>query len=220
MASLLNSCQLFSRTFSTFARCGVGTQPGFSFVEQRRLGLGKTFPVSPEQGRGRRLIADREIGKADTGREADQIQRIRHDRAFVEIVDTPDQPAVRITPGTEVFQVQVADGEQLRGIHQFRTQRRDFFGPAEISRAQEDEGALLHLVVLFLDILLDDVALRGQPGFVFAIILAERHPGPLRFTVPAIAPIGRHPTSGCVDLKHRAGRQPSPNRALVTQHAM
>src|SRR5262249_30671414 len=72
------------------------------------------------------------------------------------------------------------DGKQLRRIHQFRTQGRDFPGPAEISRAQEDEGALLHLAMLFPEIFFDDVALRAQPGFVVTIILAERHPGPLR----------------------------------------
>jgi hypothetical protein len=57
--------------------------------------------------------------------------------------------------------VQVADGKNLGSIHQFRTQCRDFFGPAEIGRAQEDEGAFLHLVVLFPEIFFDDVALRA-----------------------------------------------------------
>ncbi len=128
-------------------------------------------------------MADRETRKPDAGREANQIERIRHDGGFVEIVDAPDKTAVGVAPGAEIFQMQVADGKHLRGIHQFRAQFPDLSGPAKISRAQEDEGALFHLVVLIVDVLDDDVALRGQPCLESRIVLAKRHRAPQRYAI-------------------------------------
>ena len=176
-------CNLFPEFFRLFLGVGgVGAQPGFPLVEQRRLRLAKAGPVSSQQRFGCRPIADLQLGgKPDAGREPDQIERIGHHRGLVEIVDAPDQAAVGVAPGAEIFQMQVADRKHLRGIHQIRTQFSDLFGPAEIGRAQEDEGALFHPDMLVLDVFLDDFALSRQPGFVVAIVLAKRHKVPLRF---------------------------------------
>jgi hypothetical protein len=112
----------------------------------------------------------------DAGREPHQIERIRHYRGLVEIVDAPDQPAFGIAPGAEIFQVQVADRQHLRCVHQIRAQFRDGPGPAEIGRAQEDERALPHPLVFLRDVILDHRALLAQPGLVGGIVLPKRHP--------------------------------------------
>jgi hypothetical protein len=46
--------------------------------------------------------------------EADEIVGIGQRIGFVEVVDAPNQAALEVAPGTEVFYVQVADGEGVR----------------------------------------------------------------------------------------------------------
>ena len=66
------------------------------------------------QDRGAGLAgADRQrriaLGEQRAGREAHQIDRVRHRLRFVEIVDAPDQPAFGIAPGAEILDMQIAD---------------------------------------------------------------------------------------------------------------
>jgi len=111
--------------------------------------------------------------KLNAGHKPDQIEHIGHHGGFIEVVDAPDQTPVRIAPGPEILQVQITDRKQLWRIHQLRTPVADFSGPAEIGGPQEDEGTLLHPFVFVGDILFNDVALRGEPGLVFLVVLAE-----------------------------------------------
>ena len=170
-----------------FAGLGIIPQPGLSLEEESRLRCLKAFVVTAQQGSGDGFIADLEIGgEADARGEADQIEQIGHDGGFVEIVDAPDQAAVGVAPGSEVFRMQVADREHLRRIHQLGAPLSDFLRPAEIGCAQEYEGARFHLTVLVGNIFFDDVALVGQPGFVLIIIRAEGH-GSTSRRLPATA---------------------------------
>jgi hypothetical protein len=50
------------------------------------------------------------------GREPDQVERERHARGFIEIVDRPDQPTFRIPPCAEIFNVEIAHRKGLGRI--------------------------------------------------------------------------------------------------------
>ena len=106
------------------ARQGIGAQPGLAFEQQRGLRVVEPFAISLEHGIGRRPIVDVLMAswrKLDAGDETDQIERVGHPGCFIEIIDAPDQAAVGVAPGSEIFQMQVADREHLWRVHHFRT---------------------------------------------------------------------------------------------------
>ena len=182
----------------------VGTQPGLPLVQQRRLRNLQTLEITSDQdGRGLAVIHRAIRSDPDAGREPDQIEHIGHHGRFVEIVDAPDETAVGVTPGAEIFQMQIADAEYLRRIHQVRAPGADFLRPAEIGCPQEHEGVGLHQFVFGLDIVGDDVALRRQPGLVVGVVFDKGHRELAKRVPASLASIERDPTPGCVAAKPR-----------------
>src|SRR5260221_12058460 len=83
-----------------------------------RAALCQRVPVALLDGPGSLFPSDRKVllfdGQIATGDQANKVHRVRRRPGFVEIVDSPDQPALEVTPGAEVFDVQVAYGKNLR----------------------------------------------------------------------------------------------------------
>ena len=49
-------------------------------------------------------------GKQRTCRQPDDVERKWHQSGLVEVVGTPDQSTLDITPGPEIFEMRIADG--------------------------------------------------------------------------------------------------------------
>ena len=64
---------------------------------------------------GRDLEARFADGNVRAGGQAHQIDGVGQLVDFVEIVDAPDQAAFDVAPGAEIFHVQIAHGEHVRG---------------------------------------------------------------------------------------------------------
>ena len=71
-------------------------------------------------GEGEVLFLDGQIG---AGKEANQIHGIGGGPGFIEIIDAPDEPAFEVAPGAEIFDVQIADGEDLGCARRVRGRR-------------------------------------------------------------------------------------------------
>jgi len=107
-------------------------------------------------------------GEVGADGEADQIDGVGHGPGFVEIVDTPDEAAFDVAPGAEIFDVQIADGEHVRGLGEIGAELRPELRPAVVSGAEEHEDVGLHVGVFQAEVFLVDVSALGQPGFELA----------------------------------------------------
>src|ERR1700722_11112321 len=85
--------------------------------------------------------------------------------SLVKIVDAPDQPALDVPPGAEVFHVQVAYRQHMRGPGKFRTNLRPELRPAVVSSTQKGKDCHLHIRVLEPEIVVDQVGSMTQPVF-------------------------------------------------------
>lgn len=99
---------------------------------------------------------------------ADQVDGIGHGPGFVEIVDTPDEAALDVAPGAEVFYVEIADGEDLRSVGEIGTDLRPDLRPAVVGGAEEHEDIRLHVRVFEAEVFGIDAGALGQPGFELA----------------------------------------------------
>src|ERR1700680_327312 len=58
------------------------------------------------------LLSDRQMR---ANGQANEIRGIRKAASFIKVVDTPYEPAFHVAPGAKVLDVQVTDGQNLRG---------------------------------------------------------------------------------------------------------
>ena len=86
---------------------------------------------------------------------------------FIEVVDTPVESAFSVAPGAEVFDVEVAGGENNRGFHQLGQCCRKELGPAIESSSKQDERAGAHELVLLVEIGLHDFGVLAEPALIF-----------------------------------------------------
>src|SRR5947207_2295381 len=105
------------------------------------------MPAARSHAEGTIALASR-MTMFPSGAEADEVEGVGHAGRLIEVVDAPDQSALRIRPGAEVLDMNVADRQYLRRIREFRTDRRHRLGEAPIRRAQERKGVQTHLLVL------------------------------------------------------------------------
>src|SRR5579871_4395278 len=89
------------------------------------------------------------------GGKSHQVARVRHVTGFIEIVDAPNEPAFDVAPGTEIFYVQIADGEQFGCIRSLGRSCRPGLRPTIESRAEEWKLGFRHQQVLAIKIRLD-----------------------------------------------------------------
>ena len=69
-------------------------------------------------------------GQMGADRQADEIVGVGHGMGFVEIVDAPDEAALDVAPGAEILDMQVADGQHVRGLGKIGTDLRPDLRPA------------------------------------------------------------------------------------------
>ena len=87
-----------------------------------------------------------------------QIDGVGHGPGFVEIVDAPDEAAFDVAPGSEIFDVEIAYGEDLRRAGEVGTDFRPELRPAVISGAEKHEDVRLHVGVFEAKVLLVDAS--------------------------------------------------------------
>lgn len=118
------------------------------------------------------MLAGSENG---AGGEADEVLSEGEGSGFIEVVDAPDQAALGIAPGAEVFHVQITDGENVESARQLRAE----FGPeldsAIESSAKEAEGIVRHGPVLLLEIGWDKFEMSAKPFFIASGGLGDAH---------------------------------------------
>ncbi len=76
--------------------------------------------------------------------EANQVVGVGKGMRLVEVIDAPDQASFDIAPGTEVFDVEVADSEDMWGFGEVRTDVRPELCPAIVSGTKKRKGRRLH----------------------------------------------------------------------------
>jgi hypothetical protein len=108
--------------------------------------------------------------------QANEVERVGHDRGIVEVVGTPDQASLSVAPGPEVLQMRIADRKNLRRRRKTWTDIEDRLGPAPVSRTQEDEAVRAHLRVFPDNIRLDQIGpkLTAKPRLIIAYGLRDR----------------------------------------------
>ncbi len=78
------------------------------------------------------------------GGQPHQIHDVGQVGRLIEIVDTPDEPSFRVPPRAEVLNMEVAHAQNLRSLHQIRTDVRKELSPAVKGRAEEGKRPFFH----------------------------------------------------------------------------
>ncbi len=99
-------------------------------------------------------------------RQASQVQGERQLGGLVQIVDTPDKPPVRVAPGSEVLDVQIAHGKNRQPAGHAFGGLRPNLGPAVIGSPKEGENRLGHQLVFLVQVAIQDHDLLAQPRLV------------------------------------------------------
>ena len=138
-----------------------------------------------------------------TDGQAHQIDGVGHGPSFIEVVDTPDEAAFDVAPGAEIFDVEIADGEHVRGVGEVGTDLRPELRPAVVGGAEKHEDIRLHVGVFEAEVFLVDAGALGQPGFELAGGFDDVHAG--------------NDSGGGNGKSNAAGGQPSPRRHGATE---
>ena len=85
---------------------------------------------------------------------------------LVEIIDSPNQPALDVAPSSEIFYVEISHCKNLGSFGQVGTYFRPNLDPAIESRAQKHEHVLVHAPVLQAEVGFHDLGVPAQPLFI------------------------------------------------------
>src|SRR5260221_4270453 len=117
-----------------------------------RAALCQRVPVALLDGPASLCPSDRKVllfdGQIATGDQANEVHRVGCRPRFVEIVDSPDQPALEVTPGAEVFDVQVAYSKNLRRPGRVWADQRPPLRPPVKRGAKKRKRRLSHVAML------------------------------------------------------------------------
>jgi len=94
---------------------------------------------------------------------------------FVEIIDSPDQAALDVSPCTEIFHVKVTDCQNMRSLSEIGADLWPYLCPAIVSGAQKGKDIGLHVGVFEAKVLLDNGRAVGQPIFKVTSCLNDVH---------------------------------------------
>src|SRR5262249_57954937 len=94
------------------------------------------------------------------------------------IVDAPNDSALRVTPGTEVFDMEVADREHVRPLRGVTALLAPDLRPTIKGASKEFEGILPHPLVLAMHVFTDERGLCVEPRFVALGRAPDVHDGP------------------------------------------
>src|SRR5580698_4808456 len=139
------------------------------------------FAIAFEHGAADVLALDREAsgfgGEVGADGQAHEINGVGHGPGLVEIVDAPDEAAFDVAPGSEVLDVEIAYGEDLRSVCEIGTNLLPDLRPAVVGGAEEHEDVRLHVGVFEAKIFLFDLGAQGQPRFELAGGFDNMHGG-------------------------------------------
>src|SRR5262245_52926554 len=154
-------------------------QPVMSPGQDERLPAGMhACNITLQDGRAALLRTARKSCKPRAGSEADQVARERQRKRFVKIVDAPNDSALRVTPGTEVFDMEVADREHVRPLRGVTALLAPDLRPTIKGASKEFEGILPHPLVLAMQVFTDERGLGVEPRFVALGRAPDVHDGP------------------------------------------
>ena len=106
-----------------------------------------------------------ENGEIGAGGEADKVDGVGAGEDFVEIVDAPDEAAFKVAPRAEIFDMEIADGEDAWSFDEVGADCGPELQPAVESGAEEGKRVFGHGPVLEGEVFFDDGELVGEPGF-------------------------------------------------------
>src|SRR5579872_4920858 len=104
-------------------------------------------------------------GQDSTGSQPNQIDGVGQDCGLVKVVDTPHQATLKVAPGSEILDVEVAHCEHRGGRSQVGTDLRPELHPAIEGGSKESEWRLGHAFVLEAKIRFNDWDVVTQPFF-------------------------------------------------------
>src|SRR5208283_4669308 len=113
-------------------------------------------------GEGEVLFIDGQIG---AGKQANEVHGIGGGPSFIEIVDAPDEAALEVAPGAEIFDVQIADGENLGSAGEFGADDGPQLRPAIEGSAEEGKSVESHVAVLQSNVRTDEPDVARGPFF-------------------------------------------------------
>src|ERR1700676_3512007 len=99
------------------------------------------------------------------GRQAHQIIGIRQRIRFIEIIDTPGQPTLRVAPGSKTADMEISYCQYFGGITQAGAYVRPKLSPPVKRPAEKEERAFSHLLVLQSQLGFDDGRTTAHPVF-------------------------------------------------------
>ncbi len=94
---------------------------------------------------------------------------------FVEIIDSPDQASLDVSPCPEIFNVKVTHCQNMRSLGEIRADLRPYLCPAIISGTQKGKDIGLHVGVFEAKVLLDDRSAARQPILEVSSCLDDVH---------------------------------------------
>lgn len=128
--------------------------------------------VPGENGFASFMMLQRQVAsfgcKVRADSEPNQIVGVRERIAFVEIVDAPDKPAFGITPGPEILDMQIADCQDTRGLHEVGANFRPELSPTVVRGSKKKEKFSLHTEMFQTQVFPYDVGAMSQPVFIAA----------------------------------------------------
>src|SRR5579863_7165748 len=155
--------------FAQNSQCNQ-TQPLMLFAEDEGASLvAHAFAITVEQGAANIFALERKVaglnGEVGTDRESDEIDGVGRGPGFVKVVDAPDKAAFDVTPGAEILDVKIADGEDARSLGNPRTDLWPELGPAIVGGAKEGKKLRLHAGMFKAEIGGVYVSALAQPVF-------------------------------------------------------
>src|SRR5450755_1592554 len=126
--------------------------------------------ISLQNGTATFFESDSQLFRLDNnfyaGRQAHQIISIRQRIRFVEIIDTPGQPTLRVAPGSKTADMEISYCQYFGGITQVDAYFRPKLSPPVKRPTEKEERAFSHLRVLQSQVGFDDGSTTAHPIFV------------------------------------------------------
>src|ERR1017187_5303254 len=126
--------------------------------------------ISLQNGTAPFFESDCQVFRVDNnlyaGRQAHQIICIRQRIRFVEVIDTPGQPTLGVTPRSKTADMQISHRQYFGSITQVGAYLRPKLSPPVKCPAEKEERAFSHLLVLQSQVSLDDGRTTAHPVFV------------------------------------------------------
>src|ERR1700730_6841578 len=144
--------------------------------------------ISLQNGTATFLKSDCQLFRVDNnlyaGRQAHQIICIRQGIRFVEIIDTPGQPTLRVAPGSETADMEISYCQYFRSITHAGAYVRPKLSPPVKRSAKKEERVFSHLLMLQSQVGFDDGRTTAHPVFVALGRLMNIH-FPMAFARPS-----------------------------------